>query len=296
MTHYFELRAMRHQPTAHIAADVTRHMDVRQYLGSTVVVCDAPLAMLSVVRKQWMQLARLVQKQRASTLNAEEILRLTHAIMHMHHMQFVAKPPQEYSNAQIFFITPSQLDILPPSCYSLYLLAPVDEFQLRHAVDTMSDGGLVINYDVGIALSTLGLHPKSGLEAKVLAEWQAVEDLLKRHNISPRSLVASNPASLAATDTALDTMLGVSQEFLRLATTFQHAIHLAQPLSTISAEQQRIFTAAARLAHRVQALSPSTFSNYLIKNFGEKDDHDIFFLHDYTFDPANPQPFAIATQ
>lgn len=294
MTHYFELRPLRHESAAAMAADLTRHMEVRQYLGSSVVVCDTPVTLLSVVRKHWMQLARLVQKHRASTLNAEEILRLTHAIMHMQQMQFVAKPPYEHSEAQVFFISPEQLATLPPSCYTLYLLAPVAKKNLLRALESLSDAGLVVNYDVGLSLTKFGLLPKSGLETRVLREWQAVESLLKRHNIQVDNLLPTNPNNLAANDEALDTMLSASQEFLRTATMFQHAIHLAQPFKNISAHQQKLFIAVARLAHRVQSLSPSTFSSYLIKNFGAKDDHDIFFLHDYNFEELTPsQPTAL---
>src|SRR5690242_18764298 len=102
---YFEVRSMPlFGPPTPVASDIARHLQSRQYLGITVVVCQNPLSMLSTMRKQWLRLARNLQKQRASTLNAEEILRFTHTIMHMQHLQFVTQPPTEQAEAHIFFV------------------------------------------------------------------------------------------------------------------------------------------------------------------------------------------------
>src|SRR5262245_25649635 len=121
MIHYYELRALTRQPNSTLAAEVARHLAARQDLGSAVIVSSAPLTLLSVVRKTWLHLARQLQKQRAATLNPEEILRLTHTIMHMQRMQFVAKTPQQITDAQVYFIMPGQLGELPSDCFTLYL-------------------------------------------------------------------------------------------------------------------------------------------------------------------------------
>lgn len=281
MTQYYELRHQPQYPATNIAADLARHIEIRQYLGTSVVVCSSPSSTMSVVRKQWLNLMRNIHKQRASTLNAEEILRLTHAILHMQKMNFVAKPPQQSLPASIYFVTAKQLTELPAGCYTIYLLQNVPPSKLRFALNGLSNNGLVVNYDVGIQMSTIGLKPKSELEREVLKEWSSVVELLKRFRVSPAQLVSSSTVSLAANDHALDSLLGIPQEFLHVTSAFQHSVHLAQPLSTISGELQREFTAVARLAHRVQSLTPSTFSNYLIRNFGSTSDYNIFFLHDH---------------
>ena len=64
--HYFELRLTGASTT--IAADVARHLQTRQYLGTAIVICENPIIFMSVVRKQWLKLVRALQKQRASTL------------------------------------------------------------------------------------------------------------------------------------------------------------------------------------------------------------------------------------
>lgn len=292
---YYEIRTTPQYPATSIGSDLARHMEVRQYLGSAIIVCHDPISTISVVRKAWLNLARNLQKQRASTLNAEEILRLTHAIIHMQNMEFVPKPPQETTEANVYFVKPSQLKFLPQSCYTVYLLHPVKAKELAFALGGLANSGLVVNYDIGISMSKLGLMPKSKLETQVMNEWSNVVSMLHRLKIDPKQLLNSHPTSLAANDHALDLLLGVPQEFLHVTSSFQHTLHLAQPLSTISAEYQRQFSAVARLAHRIQTLTPTTFSNYLIRNFGSHNDYEIFFLHDQNTKEINKQQLAYLT-
>lgn len=288
MTHYYELRPISSEQSKTVGADVARHLEARQDLGAAVVVCDYPITTLSVIRKQWLHLMRIIQNKRASTLNPEEILRLTHTIMHMQRMEFIAKDPTTSPDARVFFIHPSELSDLPPSCYTLYLCATPTSEVLEVAVSNMPNNSLIVNYDVGVSLSALGLRPKSELELNVLHEWLRLEQFLKQHRINPANFSAQNPTQFAALDDALDILLGSSHEFLREANSFRQAIHLAQPITTISAEQQQLFTAVMRLAHRVQSLSPDSFNTYLLKTFGNKDS---YFLRDTSYEDSIFLPF-----
>lgn len=278
MTHYYELRTIRHKPNTTVGAEIARHLAVRQDLGTAVVVTDSPHAMVSVVRKTWLHLARLLQKQRAGTLNPEEILRLTHTIMHMQRMRFVAKTPTQSQDAQVYFVTPHQLQSLPASCFTLYLCDSINPNTLQNAIGVMPNCAMVVNFDVGIALSPLGLRPKSELESLVLNDWHNMAALLNRRQINPGKLQNGSPA----TDEALDTLLNHSHEFLQAANSLRYSIHLAQPITTIAADKQQMFDSVMRLAHRVQSLSPKGFDNYLVRSFGEEKD-DLFtsyFLRD----------------
>ncbi len=277
MTHYYELRALPHQPTQTIGANIARHLQARQDLGKAIVISDNPIGLLSVVRKQWLHLARYLQRQRASTLNPEEILRLTHTIMHMQRMEFAPKTIAQAPDADVYFLTPHHVRELPQHCFTVYLASLVDPKIIANIVADMPNNGLLVNYDTGTALSPLGLRPKVELETKVLESWQEMAAFLRQHTINPAHLSPQNPAQFGALDDALDTLLDYSHEFLRVAGLFRQAIHLAQPLTTISAEQQHIFTAVMRLAHRVQTLSPDSFNTYLLKTFGEKES---YFLRD----------------
>lgn len=281
MTHYYELKTIKHKPNASLGAEVARHLAMRQDLGTAMVVTDNPSVLISVVRKNWLHLTRQLQKQRAGTLNPEEILRLTHTIMHMQRMQFVTKPPTTCPDAQVYFVRPDQLKSMPPSCFTLYLCCKPSD-NLADAIDSMPSNSTVVNFDVGISLTELGLKPKSELETAVVKDWQNMVTMLKQRGISPRNMLPSNPLVAQATDDALDTLLSHSHEFLLAASSLRYSIHLAQPITTISAEQQQMFDAVMRLAHRVQALMPKGFDNYLVRTFGEKnrDYFESYFLRD----------------
>ncbi len=277
---YYERRNISNQPATTIGADIARHLQARQDLGKAVVVCDTPAILLSLVRKQWFHLSRHLQKQRASTLNPEEILRLTHTIMHMQRMDFVAKVPHTTSTSDVYFVRPDELVELPPYCYGLYLTVPTPSHSIAGLLQHAADGLLIVDYDTGLSPEPLALLPKNELEARVLREWQRVDGFLRQHDIHSVHFASQNPAQFGALDDALDTLLSYSHEFLQLASGFRQTIHLAQPLATITAEQQQIFTAVMRLAYRVQTLSPDSFNTYLLKTFGEKES---YFLRDQGF-------------
>lgn len=277
---YYEIRAMRvFGPPSPIASDIARHLQSRQFLGMTVVVCASPASLLSALRKQWLRLARNLQKQRASTLNAEEILRFTHTIMHMQHLQFVAQAPFDEAEGHIFFATPDELDVLPPGCLSLYITTPPRAGQLANLIDSLSSDGLIVDYDGTLGLNNLDLQPKKNMESRMLADWQELANFMRDAGVHAEVIQGTAGFHSHAMDAALDSLLSSGSEFLRRAAAFQHVLSLAQPVRTIPAHQQKQFETVMRLAHRVQSLTPGNFSNYLVKNFG---DHraESFFLRD----------------
>jgi hypothetical protein len=275
---YYELRHLATTSLA-LAADIAKHLQARQYLGTTLVVCDNPHSVLSATRKQWLKGARYLQKLRASTLNAEEILRLTHAIMHMQNMQFLAKSPLDNPDAAVYFVRPEQLKVPPFSCYTVYVTDKVDKQHMQLLLKKLPQDCLVIDYGLGFELSGLGLKPKGLLEEQIIDEWERMIVFLQRQGIYPHNLVVGNALQFGAMDDALDTLLGISNEFLRQAAGLQRAINLAQPLAHTPAEQQKLFEAVTRLAHRVQSLSPGTFNHYLLNTFGDSE-ATTYFLRD----------------
>jgi hypothetical protein len=279
---YYEVRSMPlFGPPTPAASDIARHLQSRQYLGITVVVCHNPLSMLSATRKQWLRLARNLQKQRASTLNAEEILRFTHTITHMQHLQFVAQKPTDQAEAHIFFVQADELGALPPGCQTLYITTAPHASRLQTWIDTLGADALVVDYKATLNLQDFGLEPKSNLEDRMLKQWAGLRDFMTRQGTHIDQLVIGNIIQSARMDEALDALLGVSNEFLRRAAEFQHILSLAQPLKTSTPNQSKQFETVMRLAHRVQSLTPGSFGNYLVKTFG--DHHaESFFLRDAT--------------
>lgn len=277
---YYEIRSMHvFGPPMPVASDIARHLQARQYLGMTVVVCANPLSMLSALRKQWLRLARNLQKQRASTLNAEEILRFTHTIMHMQHLQFVAHPPDQETEAHIFFVKPEELSGLPPNCLSLYVTAPPRAAQLAAWLDGISTDALVVDYGNNLGLANMGLQPKKEIEARMLQDWEDLQHFMHESGVEAKRLVSGTTLESLAMDKAVDELLSVASVFLRRAAEFQHILSLAQPLAHASANQLKQFEAVMRLAHRVQSLTPGSFGSYLAYTFG--DYHaESFFLRD----------------
>ena len=276
---YLEARSLPNHPPATQGADIARHMQFRQYLGTIFVVCDNPNALLSAIRKQWFKSSRFLQRQRASTLNTEEILRLTHAIMHMQNMRFTSRSPTDEPEADVFFVSPEKLNHFPINCFSVYITTDISPTQLKKLCDKIAKNGLLISYAPELPVADLKLPTKNALEKRVLDQWERLGNFLQSHNIYPAHLVAGDTLQFAAMDEALDILLGASDEFLLEAAEFQRSINLAQPLTRITSTQYKMFEAITRLAHRVQALTPGNFTNYLSTTFG---DHgaDMFFLRD----------------
>lgn len=276
---YFETRASLPTATQSVAADIARHLQSRQYLGTAVVVCDHPLATLSAARKQWLRLARNLQKQRASTLNAEEILRFTHSIMHMQRLRFLAKPPSQFAEAEIYFAQPETITHIPRNCFSFYITSAPNSQALEQWLSFLPASALVVTYDDSSNLEALGLRPKSQIEEKLLRSWQRLHLFLRSQDIEVERLVATYGPRFEAMDQALDILLGVSTEFLHQAALFQHTMDLCQPLRGAAAQQHRLFEVITRLAYRVQTLTPGTFGSYLGKSFGEAEAGS-YFLRD----------------
>lgn len=277
-THYYEIQELPAQPNPSVAANITLHLHARKHLGKAVVIVQNPIGLMSVVRKQWLRLTRAAQNQRASTLNADRILRLTYAITHMQRVTFAAKTPMEIPNAHIFFITPDQLAIMPHNCFSAYVATKVETSLMSGMIKQMPGSSLVVDYTGTLDTESLGLRPKKELENQMLQEWQKAEAFLDSHHIPMHGLVHGGVQYMDAVDKALDILLNESHGFLQVASNFQHASMLAQPVKTPSIMQQQ-YEMLGLLAHRVQALSPGTFTLPIDDAFHEEE--GTFFLHDY---------------
>ena len=273
-TCYFELRQLTDAPTISVAADIAQHLQTRQHLGKTIVLCDKPVALMSAARKQWLKLARTLQRERSSTINAEKILRLTHTITHMHRMRFVAKTPEQQPSAHVFFMKAEDIDLLPVNLYSIYIMTPITTDTLHRIKEQLPADAMLIDYTGQLA--TNGLQPKTQLHTRINAAWNTVAAFLTDHHIAIESLIAKEPGRYEALDDALDTLLGVSRDFLQIASDFQHALELAQPVP-LTPDEQRKYDTLILLAHRVQALNPQGFASHFTHNLT---DETTFFLHD----------------
>lgn len=278
MTDWFiELRRVATKGSDSIAADIMRHMHTRQHLGNTAVVCDQPVAMLSAARKQWLKLSRSLQKQRSGTLNADKILKYTHTITRMQHMGFSAKTPLENPEASVYFLRPDQLEVMPVYCWTTYLTAALPLKTARQLLIQLPPESLVVDYlQSDYWQEELQLKSKKALELRVDQAWVEVQRFLREYRINTAVLAEGGPHDVEAMDAALDTLLGVTQQFLRVADDFRRALELARPIR-LTKDRREAFDSLILLAHRVQALSPGAFNRQFLETYNED---DTFFLYD----------------
>jgi len=280
---YIEIRTTAARGTDSIAADVMRHLHARQHLGKAVIVYEQSVGMLGAARKQWLKLSRALQKQRASTLNADKILKYTHSITHMQHMHFSAKSPLENPEADVYFLRPDELSILPVHCWSVYVLDTISWETARKMLGQLPTEALVVAYNQAVPWEEgLGLQPKNHLELRVEDEWRQAMQFLRTYDIAVDKLIISDMQSVETMDNALDTLLGVSARFLQVAQGFQRALELARPLR-LSKQQREQYDALVLLAHRVQALASGAFTQHFLESYNED---DTFFLYDVVRDLA----------
>lgn len=132
--------------TVSLSWDLARHLYLRHHLGPTVIVADNPAAMLSTVCKQWQKVTWYVQRERSSTLDNERISKLSLEVAQMQRLAFVALPPHQANQGDVFFATLDRLIGKPPACYTLYATCDLPEATLHALTQNMSRHGLVVLY------------------------------------------------------------------------------------------------------------------------------------------------------
>lgn len=275
---YYELRTNSVRGTDSVAADVMRHLHARESLGKTAVITDQPVAFLAAARKQWLRIIRVVQKQRACTLNADKILKYTHTITRMQQMHFSIKSPLDQPDADIYFMDPDSLEIMPPRCWTTYTLATIQRQNAEHMLVQLPMEALIVDYMHAPLWHSLGLHPKQALEDQVIAEWRQVQQFMQSYKIDTEMLVVDGIHNIENMDEALDTLLGVNRKFLQVTHDFQRSLELARPLRLQKAVREQ-YDVVALLAHRVQVLSPGSFSSHILPNYNKDDSFFLSYLH-----------------
>lgn len=127
-----------------ISEDLAKHLYTRALQGSVAVVTDNPVAMLSSVRKQWLKIERHLRRERSSTLNAGNILKLTHQLTWMQTIRFTAKTPCDDLMGEVQFATIEGFVAWPPECRMLYVTTPITNEQLHLVTSWMRYGGVVV--------------------------------------------------------------------------------------------------------------------------------------------------------
>lgn len=258
-------------PQVRPAIDISQYLQVRHNLGKSLIICDNPIALLSATRKQWVKICRQLQRSRASTLNAEEILRHTRKIIQMQQLQFSVKPPQEDPEADIYFMHPESYETLPSQIATIFITTPVtmNSSQLASKLPII----MIIDYDDALTVPAK-LPSKNILEEAVREKWLELTQYLKKYDINAERLSLSGFPQSRLMDSALDTLVNSSDSFIHHVYEFQQLLDAAQPLQTFDQPTQDAINATVRLAYRVHTLTPA----YTLKYTNLTDNN--FFLRD----------------
>lgn len=126
--------------------DLVRHLYTRITCGKAVIIASNPNTLLPPLRKQWLKLMRKVQKERASTLNAERIYELNEMVVRMQSLQFsTVWPPDGYKPSNVYIATKEELLRWAPEadCRTVYVTCEIEIEQLHVVTSWLKDASLV---------------------------------------------------------------------------------------------------------------------------------------------------------
>lgn len=130
-----------------LSVELAAHISNRYSRGKIAVVNSSPQAVMSSVRKQWIRLIRLAQRDQARTLSPQRRNDLATTIRAMQSLSFTAKDPAGEPPGGVCFATVEQFMLTPPICATLYITEPITKLSQHMLVTWMRPGGRVVIYD-----------------------------------------------------------------------------------------------------------------------------------------------------
>jgi hypothetical protein len=129
-----------------LSKDLADHMRNRYNYGRIAVASNNPVALLSSVRKQWLRLIRLAERERASTLDHRRKYELGQVIWRMRNISFTAQNPADDPVAFISFATVEQFRLFPPMCSTLYVIGSAEKIDQHMLTSWMPRNSRVVVY------------------------------------------------------------------------------------------------------------------------------------------------------
>lgn len=123
--------------------DLARHLFTRMSCGQVVIIAENPEVTKAVLRKQWLKLARKVQRERSSTLNATRLLRLGDMVSKMQNMRFTTDWSDGY-RADVCIAKVEQLTEWLPNCRTMYIICDIGLEQMQTMMAMMPVGSIVV--------------------------------------------------------------------------------------------------------------------------------------------------------
>ncbi len=132
-----------------LALDIAEQLDSKR--DKTVVVCEHPAAIASLVSKQWHQRLRPILRDYATTLDTHKRQELSQKIAWMRSLVFsaVGKADQlETSQTDVLFCTAETLLRYAPVCQAMYITYPIGHKELHLMAAWMQPEGMVVCYRI----------------------------------------------------------------------------------------------------------------------------------------------------
>ncbi len=129
-----------------LSRDLAQHIFARGVHGSVVVVAERPQELASITKKQWQMLTRMVERERASTLNITRIAHLSAQIAWMQRVYFTCKLEDELPSSTLIFAAVADLIQKPPICSTLYITQPLNQKQFHLITSWLPSSSVVIDY------------------------------------------------------------------------------------------------------------------------------------------------------
>jgi hypothetical protein len=129
-----------------LSQQLAGHIVAHGLQGKVAVVADRPVALLASVRKQWLRLIRLTERERSSTLNLARKEHLEMQLGWMRQLRFTAKPPQDMLEADITFATADDFVRTPPDCRMVYITYSFEREKLHLLTSWMPRNGVAVIY------------------------------------------------------------------------------------------------------------------------------------------------------
>lgn len=139
-----EIRTVKH--AARISADIAHDLKSRLEVGPAVVIVEKPNHYLTALRKHWVQLKRLQERERAATLSVWLREEIQLKALWMESVKFVVTT--ERGKADVYVVSPEQAAQVLAFCATAYFVLPVDDATLNTFLRGKDRDLLVVRYEL----------------------------------------------------------------------------------------------------------------------------------------------------
>lgn len=130
---------------AEIKVDVSLHLFTRAMVGRCIIIADKPIEFLSVLRKQWKKITKLLYLERARTLDTWKRLAIQEALDRLEGTTFSASTRS--MNAEVIVASPNSVHLFNPPYSTLYICTSLNEKQKVTVLKSLIPGALLVDYD-----------------------------------------------------------------------------------------------------------------------------------------------------